>query len=201
VFDEPSAGAPELTLAMQTEHSAPDAPQRYGAVAIGLHWLMAILLTTLIVVGLYMVSLPDAGFDTRKIVLILYHKQLGMFALGLALLRLAWRAGHALPALVEALPEWQKVAARFVHLCLYGLMFALPVTGWLMSSAAGFSVSILGLFDLPDFVAQDDYLFQAFVQAHKWSGYALLALTVVHAGAALKHHFMDKDETLRKMTS
>jgi cytochrome b561 len=160
---------------------------------------MALVLTALVVLGLYMVSLPDVGFDTRKIVLILYHKQLGMFALALVLLRLGWRVGHALPALVDTLPEWQKVAARLVHLCLYALMLALPVTGWLMSSAAGFSVSILDLFDLPDLVAKDDFLFQAFVQAHKWSGYVLIALAVMHAGAALMHHFVDKDETLKKM--
>jgi cytochrome b561 len=175
------------------------ATQRYGAMAVALHWLMAIALTALVVLGLYMVSLPDAGFDTRKVFLILSHKQLGMFELALALLRLVWRVGHALPALVETLPEWQKVAARLVHLCLYALMFVLPVTGWLMSSAAGFPMSFLGLFDLPDLVPHNDYLFQAFVQAHKWSGYALIALTAVHAGAALMHHFVFKDETLRKM--
>ncbi|HXE50248.1 MAG TPA: cytochrome b [Ramlibacter sp.] len=184
---------------METVHAAPGAPRRYGAVAIGLHWLMAIVLTVLVVMGLYMASLPDVGFDTRKIVLILYHKQIGMFALALALLRLGWRVGHVLPALVETLPDWQQVAARLVHLCLYAVMFALPVTGWLMSSAAGFTVSLLGLFDLPDLVVKDDFLFQAFVQAHKWLSYALIALTVVHAGAALMHHFVNKDETLRKM--
>ncbi|HXD39716.1 MAG TPA: cytochrome b [Ramlibacter sp.] len=169
--------------------------------AVALHWLMAIVLTVLVVLGLYMVSLPDVGFDTRKIVLILYHKQLGMFALALALLRLGWRVGHALPALVETLPEWQQVAARLVHLCLYALMLALPVTGWLMSSAAGFTVSLLDLFDLPDLVPKDDFLFQAFVQAHRWSGYALIALTLLHAGAALTHHFVNRDETLKKMLS
>src|SRR6185369_4090815 len=187
---------------MQSVHpapAAPAAPQRYGIVAVALHWLMAIVLTVLVVMGLYMASLPDVGFDTRKIVLILYHKQIGMFALALVLLRLGWRVGHALPALVETLLDWQKVAARLVHLCLYALMFALPVTGWLMSSAAGFPVSLLDLFDLPDLVPKDDYLFQDFVQAHKWSGYALIALTVVHAGAALMHHFVDRDETLKKM--
>lgn len=191
------------SIARQTRHPhrAQGDPQRYGAVAIALHWLMAIVLVTLVVVGLYMVSLPDVGFDTRKIGLILYHKQLGVFALALALLRLAWRVGHALPALVETLPEWQKVIARLVHLCLYALMFALPVTGWLMSSAAGFPVSFLGLFDLPDFISQNDYFFQAFAQVHKWLGYGLIALTVVHAGAALMHHFMLKDETLKKMLS
>lgn len=184
---------------MRAVRRAEGDPRRYGDVAIALHWLMAILLATLVVLGLYMVSLPDAGFDTRKIALILYHKELGILALTLALLRLAWRVAHALPALVATLPEWQKVVARFVHLCLYGLMFALPVSGWLMSSAAGFPVTFLGLWDLPDVVAQDEYLFRLFVQVHKWLGYALIALTLVHAGAALRHHFVVKDETLKKM--
>lgn len=166
---------------------------------MALHWLMAIVLAALVVLGLYMVSLPDVGFDTRKIVLILYHKQLGMAALALALLRLGWRVGHALPALVETLPGWQQVTARVVHLCLYALMLALPVSGWLMSSAAGFPMSFLGVFDLPDLISQNDYHFRALVEIHKWLGYALIALTVMHAGAALMHHFMFQDETLKKM--
>jgi cytochrome b561 len=178
---------------------AQGAPQRYDAVAIALHWLMAIVLAALVVFGLYMVSLPDVGFDTRKILLILYHKQLGMLALVLVLLRVGWRAAHALPALVETLPEWQKVTARVVHLCLYALMLALPVTGWLMSSAAGFPVSFLGLFDLPDLVSQNDYLFRAFAGVHKWLSYALIAMTAMHAAAALTHHFMFRDDTLKKM--
>jgi len=173
--------------------------QRYGVVAIALHWLMAILLVALVAMGLYMVSLPDTGFDNRKIVLILYHKQLGMLALALALSRLAWRVGHALPALVKTLPEWQKTTARLVHLCLYGLMFALPVSGWLMSSAAGFTVSFLTWFDLPDFIAHNDRLFRAFIDIHRWLAYGLIALALVHAGAALVHHFFAKDETLTKM--
>ena len=173
--------------------------QRYGAVAIGLHWLMAALLITLLVMGLYMASLPDVGFDTRKIALILYHKQLGLLALALAALRLAWRVGNALPSLVETLPDWQKVIARVVHLCFYALMLALPITGWLMSSAAGIAVSLFGLFDLPDLIARDEYLFQAFIQIHKWLGYGLIACIVIHAAAALRHHFLFKDETLKKM--
>jgi hypothetical protein len=75
-----------------------------------------------------MASLPDVGFDTWKIGLILYHKQLGVLALMLAALRLLWRTGNVLPRLVETLPDWQKVAARFVHLCFYALMLALPLS-------------------------------------------------------------------------
>src|SRR5215471_767926 len=113
--------------------------RRYGVVAMLLHWLMALLLTALVALGLYMTRLPDVGFDTWKIGLILYHKQLGIAALTLVVLRLLWRAANVLPRLVETLPDWQKVIARFVHLCFYALMIALPLTGWLMSSATGIS--------------------------------------------------------------
>ncbi len=173
--------------------------ERFGAPAIALHWLMALLLVGLIASGLYMASMPDVGFDTRKIVLILYHKEAGILALTLALLRLAWRVGNALPALVDTLPRWQQVTARLVHLCFYALMLALPVTGWLMSSAGGFPVSFLSLFELPDLIAASDYRFHGLIAIHQWLGYALLALTLVHAGAALRHHFLLGDATLRRM--
>jgi cytochrome b561 len=173
--------------------------QRYGAVAMALHWIMAALIIALVALGLYMVTLPDVGFDTKKITLILYHKELGMAALALAALRLGWRLGNPLPRLVEHLPEWQKVAARFVHLGFYALMFALPITGWVMSSAAGIPVLVLGRFALPDFVAENEYLFQLFIEIHKWLGYALIAFLGIHVGAALRHHFVQKDDTLRKM--
>jgi cytochrome b561 len=173
--------------------------RRYGAVAIVLHWLMAVLLITLVASGLYMVNLPDVGFDTSKITLILYHKELGILALALVTVRLVWRIGNALPQLVENLPDWQKVIARFVHLSFYGLMFALPITGWLMSSATGIPVSFLGLFNLPDLISYNDHLFQTFIEIHKWLGYALIVFILIHVGAALRHHFIFKDETLKKM--
>jgi len=172
---------------------------RYGAVAIALHWLVAALLVALVAVGLYMVRLPDAGFDTLKIEVILWHKELGMLALVLALSRLSWRVTNVLPRLVEHLPDWEKVAARFVHLTFYGLMLALPISGWLMSSAAGFPVSLLGLFDLPDLVLRDDYLYRVFVAVHKVLAYAIIGLAGIHAGAALRHHFFFRDDTLRRM--
>ncbi len=172
---------------------------RFGAVAILLHWSMAILIIGLAALGLYMVTLPDVGFDTKKIVLILYHKEIGLSVLVLLPVRLAWRLTQILPQLVAHLPAWQQIAARFVHLCFYALMFALPVTGWLMSSAAGIPVSFFGLFTLPDFLAQDDYLFQRLIDVHKWLGYVLILFICVHVGAALLHHFVLKDDTLRRM--
>ncbi|SHE59647.1 cytochrome b561 [Microbulbifer donghaiensis] len=172
--------------------------QRYGAVAIVLHWLMAVLLIALIVQGLYMTGLPDVGFNKQKILHILAHKEYGMLALGLAAIRLAWRLGNVLPVLVENLPDWQKVAARFVHLSFYGLMFALPISGWLMSSAVGIPVYVFG-YRLPDLIAHDERLFQLFIDLHKWLSYALIGLIIVHAGAALRHHFFGRDDTLKKI--
>lgn len=175
--------------------------ERYGTVAIALHWIAALMLAVLIGMGLYMVGLPDAGFDKVKITLILYHKELGLAALLVAIVRLAWRMSNHLPTLVDALPYWQKVTARFVHLAFYGLMFALPISGLLMSSAAAIPVSAFGVVDLPDLVAPSDNLFHRMIQVHRWLGYGLLVLIGVHAGAALMHHFLKRDDTLRKIVS
>ena len=172
---------------------------RYGAIAILLHWTMALLVIGLAALGLYMVTLPDVGFNTKKITLVIYHKELGLLALVLLVARLAWRLTQVLPDLVEHLPDWQKLAARFVHLTFYGLLFALPVSGCLMSSAAGIPVSFLGMFTLPDFIHRDDNLFQQLIAVHKVLGYILILSIFVHAGAALRHHFVSGDDTLRRM--
>jgi cytochrome b561 len=172
---------------------------RYGAVAILLHWGMAALLVVLIAMGVYMVRLPDVGFDTEKIMLILVHKALGMVALAAVVLRLAWRLANALPHLASGLPHWQQVAARFVHLLFYALMLVLPVTGWLMSSAGGYPLPMFGWFEVPDLVGYNEFLFRLWIDVHRWLGYALLALLVVHAGAALRHHLQLKDDTLRRI--
>src|SRR5512146_1119894 len=141
---------PERRLGAAASTAVPIAlantPRRYGVVALALHWLMAALLVALVALGVIMVDLPDAGFDTRKIMLILWHKQLGVAAFALVSARWLWRLGNPLPALAGGLPAWQRFAARFVHLCLYGLMVGLPASGWVMSSAAAIPVSFLGLF-------------------------------------------------------
>lgn len=172
---------------------------RYGTIALLFHWSMALLVIGLAALGLYMVTLPDVGFNTKKVTLVLYHKEFGVLALVLLATRLSWRITQILPRLVENMPDWQKVTARFVHLSFYGLLFALPMTGYLMSSAAGIPVSFFGLFMLPDFVHRDENLFQRYVIIHQWLGYLLILFIFLHAGAALRHHFVFKDDTLRKM--
>lgn len=174
-------------------------PQHYGAIAIALHWGMAALLLVLLAMGAWMVRLPDVGFDTEKITLILVHKALGMVALAICALRLAWRLRSALPRLVDGLPEWQQVSARFVHLMFYALMFALPVTGWLMSSAGGYPVTMFGLFELPDLIRVDERLFRTLMDVHRWLAWLLAFFLVLHAAAALRHHLQLRDDTLRRM--
>jgi cytochrome b561 len=173
--------------------------RRYGALAIALHWLMAVLVVLLIALGIYMVQLPDAGFDWNKVTLIIVHKEIGLLVLALAGVRLIWRQLNPLPTLARTVPEWQQVTAVFVHLCLYALMVAQPVVGWLMSSASGIPVDFLGLFTLPDLVRPQVDLFAQLRQVHAWLGLVMAGLICLHAGAALRHHFVQRDDTLRKM--
>lgn len=172
--------------------------QRYGAAAIVLHWLMAGLIAVLVGMGLYMVHLPDAGYDTNKITLILVHKQIGVAAFVLVSARWIWRQINPVPHLVDTLPRWQKVMAIVVHLCFYALMLALPVTGWIMSSYSGIPVWFLGL-TLPDLVVPNERLFEKFQQLHDWLGYAVAVLICLHTAATLRHHFVFRDATLQKM--
>jgi cytochrome b561 len=184
---------------MQAMKPWSNSEQRYGMVAIALHWAMAGLIVGLLALGFYMVRLPDAGFDREKITLILVHKAVGMLALLLLVLRFAWRLWSALPRLVDGLPDWQQVAARFVHLMFYALMFALPVTGWLMSSAGGYPVPFFSFFNMPDLIGLNDWLFQVFIDVHRWLAWMLLFFLVLHAAAALRHHFGKRDDTLQRM--
>ena len=178
--------------------AAPPA-EGYDAVAIALHWLMAALLLALLTLGWFMVGLPDAGYDTRKITLILAHKALGMLALALVALRFLWRLREPLPPLADGVPMWQQVAARLVHLLFYALMFALPLTGWVMNSAGGYPMTFFGWFEMPPITGPNEWLFHLCIAVHRWLAYAMAALLVFHAGAALHHHFLVRDDTLRRI--
>lgn len=172
---------------------------QYGAVAMLLHWLIAFLIIGLIIMGLYMESLPDVGFNSNKIILILLHKQLGIMTLSLVIVRIVWRFINMSPRLAETIPEWQQNSAHLMHFILYLFMFALPISGWLMTSAAGIPVSLLGLFDLPNLVPINEYQMQFYILVHSYLAYVLIFFILAHATAALTHHFFDKDDTLKKM--
>jgi cytochrome b561 len=160
-----------------------------------LHWAIVVLLAIQVPLGMIANELP-AGLD--RLVLMSRHKSLGITILALALIRLAWRWFDRPPP-PPPMPRWQAIAARVNHWALYALLFALPITGWLTSSAANRPVSWFGLVQLPDFVAPDAGLKEAFEEAHEVLVVLLLTLVVLHVAAALKHQFFDRDGLLFRM--
>lgn len=169
---------------------------RFGAVAMLLHWLVAFIMIGLIVLGLYMVGLP---FSVQKLKYYGWHKEFGVLVLMLATVRLAWRFCNTTPALPPQMPKWEQFAAHSMHYVFYGFMFALPMTGWMLSSASGLPVSFFGLFVLPDLISASEVSRHWLALAHKWLGYGLIAAILGHVGAALQHHFINKDDILRRM--
>lgn len=169
---------------------------RYGLVTILLHWLIATLIIGMVALGLYMVNLP---VSLQKLKLYGWHKEFGILILMLAVIRITWRFFNRTPNLPSYLLPWKKLAARCVHYAFYGFMFAMPLSGWAMSSAAGLSVSFFGLFVLPDLVASDKALRVLFVEIHTWLAYGLIATIILHVGAVVEHFILYKDNILRKM--
>lgn len=171
------------------------ANSRYGATAILLHWLTALLVVAGFTLGLSMVGLP---FSRQKLQWYSWHKWIGITVWLLTCGRLAWRWTHAPPPL-EPMPEWQRRSAVLSHILLYALLFIIPLSGWVYSSATGVQVVYLGLVPLPDLVAKDRDLAAVLKSVHLTLNFTLAGLVCIHVAAALKHHFVDRDAVLRRM--
>lgn len=169
--------------------------QRFGLVTIFLHWVMAILMIVLVILGLYMVRIP---ISELKLNLYGWHKELGILILMLVMVRIVWRINNTNPSLAS-LPLLERIAARSVHWIFYLLMLALPISGWLITSAAGLPVSFFGLFVLPNLVSPNEEQRILFQEIHRWLAYGLIVVFCGHVGAALKHHFINKDDILRRI--
>jgi cytochrome b561 len=143
--------------------------------------------------------MTSLALSPLKIRLFSYHKWIGVTVAALLLLRIAWRAAHAPPSLPPAVPAWEVAVAHAGHLLLYLLMAAVPVSGWLMSSALGVSTVFLGHWPLPDLLGRDEALGDLLLAVHRILNYALLAAVVLHVAASLKHQFIDHDGVLGRM--
>ena len=174
----------------------PAPASKYTPPAIALHWLLALALLMSFAVGLYMADLP---FSPQRLKLYNWHKWAGMTILALSLARLLWRLTHRPPADLP-MPAWQARASHLTHAGLYLLFFAVPLVGWAYSSAAGFPVVWFGVLPLPDFVPVDKALAEAIKPWHGALAWALAALAALHVAAALKHHFVDRDGLLARMS-
>lgn len=170
--------------------------KHYNGPAKALHWLTAALILTAFPLGVYM---HDLKLSPTKLQLYSYHKWIGMTALLIAIVRIAWRFAKGAPAPLPA-PAWQHKVASLTHGLLYALMFAVPLSGWLMSSAKGFPVVYLGVLPLPDLVAKNAELGDLLKEVHELLNFGLITLVGLHLAAALKHHFIDRDETLVRMS-
>jgi len=178
----------------------------YGWVAIFFHWTMALLIVLMLALGLYMHQLPPTEQSTFQLYQL--HKSIGFVVLALGLLRIVWRIANPAPRLVEGMAPLEKLAAHLGHIGLYALIFALPITGWFMVSASPWGIPTI-LFNtwpvphlpVPSVLGSAEQAEGFFKLLHEYGAYLLIALIVVHAAAALKHHFIARDDTLKRMTS
>lgn len=171
-------------------------PTRYTAVAQAFHWLIAALIVTQFTLAYLADDLP---IGIHKLALLARHKSFGMTVLMLAVLRLLWRLKNPAPELPSGMAPLERMLARITHVAFYVLLFAMPLTGWLMSSAKNYSVSWFGLFTWPNLIAKNETAFDLLRSTHEILSDVLFAIAVLHILAALKHHFWNKDDVLLRM--
>jgi len=169
---------------------------RYTTVAISLHWLIALLIFAGWGLGIYMSDLP---LSPAKLRYYSWHKWMGVTTFMLVVLRAGWLATHPAPGLPLTLSPWQARTARVTHFALYLLMFAIPLSGWLMSSAKGVPTVYFGVLRIPDLIGKNQVVGTVLDVVHSSLAFSLAALVGVHVAAALKHHFMDHDGLMGRM--
>ena len=170
--------------------------RRYGAVAQTLHWLIAAMIFVMFPLGWYMEDLP---LSQQKLDLYEIHKSLGLTIFTLAVLRLLWRLFNPAPPFPPQMPGWERIAARVTHATIYALILIQPVIGFLQSNAANFPVVVWGVLPLPALIGTDEALGETLMAVHAVIANVLFVLVALHAAAALRHHFLLKDDVLRRM--
>lgn len=167
----------------------------YSRGAIAFHWSIGVLMILNVLGGFF-----HESFGKGAVPFVMgLHKSTGILILVLTVGRLVWRLTHRPPPLAATIKGWEKGLAHTTHWAFYMLLLALPVTGWLMSSAGGrkYPISFYGLFPVPFLpVAQDKVAANSYAERHEILGYIVSALIILHIAAALKHHLFDKDNTV-----
>ncbi|MBN3758113.1 cytochrome b [Paraburkholderia sp. Tr-20389] len=169
--------------------------RHFSPLARLLHWTMAVLILSMLFVGVAMVATVSHAHAT----LIALHRPLGVALLLLALIRVVVRLKNGSPALPDDLPALQRFAAKASHLILYGLFIAMPLIGWAMLSAGGYPVTLFGAWHLPAIVPQNVDLFALLRALHTWLAFALFATVLAHIAAALFHGLIRRDGVFSSM--
>ena len=169
----------------------------YGLVSMGFHWAIALAMLGLVALGAWMVGLTyyDPWYN-RSLAL---HKAFGVLLLVLAAAKFGWRVADRPPGFGPEVKAWERAGAGAMHWLLNAGIVLLPVTGYLISTSEGAGVDIFGLFDVPALFEISEGIRDLAVEVHFYLSYGVLALVAVHAGAAFKHHLLDRGSTLRRM--
>jgi cytochrome b561 len=167
----------------------------WGSVSKAVHWIIVLLIVNQWVIA----ERADDLTGLAKLKALGYHKSFGMTILMLAVIRLVWRLSNPVPDLTAETRPWERVLAKISHVLLYALIFAMPLTGWLMSSAKTYSVSWFNLFAFPNLVGKNEHLYELTHELHEVLFNVLVAVAVLHALGALKHHFIDRNDVLKRM--
>ena len=168
----------------------------WGAVAKSFHWVVAALILGQLVLGKVA---DEMALSPQKLDLFVWHKSIGVSILLLALFRLLWRAGNAPPAPPQGIPRWETLSARIGHALLYLLLIAVPISGWWISDSSRIPFRAFWIVPMPDWLPTDRAIQEAAEDVHGMLIIALLAVLAVHVAAALRHHFLLRNDTLRRM--
>ncbi|HMM75815.1 MAG TPA: cytochrome b [Gammaproteobacteria bacterium] len=171
--------------------------ERYGLLTKLLHWIIAFSILGLIWLGWWMVDL--SYYDPWYHKSLSLHRVLGLAVLGLAIVMLLWQRVSRPPALPASIPRAQRIAAHAVHHLLFLMMLLLPVTGYLISTSAGQGIPVYDLFEVPALLRVDEETRDLVIAIHYYCAYGTGLLAAVHAAAALKHQFIDRDGILARM--
>lgn len=173
---------------------------RYHPLARALHWVLALAIVGNFILGVYMHELP---FSPARLQYYSWHKWAGVMVLVFSAVRLVVRLVFPPPPLplnIEAaMPAWQKLAHHATHAGLYLAFFAVPLTGWAFSSAAGFPIVLFGLWQLPDFVPVSESLADVLKEVHEIAAFSMAALVLLHVAGAVKHQVIDRDGLMSRM--
>jgi cytochrome b561 len=167
----------------------------WGSLSKAFHWLIVLL----IINQWWIAERAEELKGLAKLEALAWHKSFGMTILMLAVLRLAWRLMNPTPDLTMETKPWERVLAKVSHVLLYALIFAMPLTGWMMSSAKNYPVSWFKLFQFPDLVAPAEQTFRQMNDLHHLLFSVLVGVALLHVAGALKHHFIDRNDVLKRM--
>lgn len=170
---------------------------KFGLITKILHWVIAVLIIGLIYLGWYMVDLTyyDKWYNSS----LSWHKSLGMIVIALVLIKICWQLYTPAPESVVGLKFWEAISAYIMHIILLFLMLAIPVSGYIISSSAGQSIPVFDWFSIPAILKITATVRDWAIALHFYMAYGTAGLVTIHVIAAIKHQFIDKNNTLKRM--